>query len=307
MRALIYILLCLFAVFPSLSCVKKVTIELRPFEKRLVVHGYIASGELFNVTVGRTVRDSTFGTDTYLTNALVLLYENGVLKDTLRYQSADDNYASEKVRAEIGKSYTIKVEAEGYPSVEATTTGPSAPVLQSLKHIPKARKHKNGSILDDVEFTFQDPANERNYYLTSFFPANSHSSGGWDCVYSADPVIEREKSSLLPLDESDCIKSKAIIFTDKAFDGQSKMIRISSDEDDFKLIPIPPGIPIPKRLPYLKRYAIDSLYYDYFKFATSHGSGDDLPFVTENTEKKGNIINGYGIFTIFDLRVDSIR
>src|SRR5687767_13138527 len=139
MRSLVNTLLCLFVLFHAASCIKKVIVKLPPFDQRLVVHGYIAAGERFKVTVGQTVRDHTFGKGTYLSDAFVLLYENGMLKDTLRYDSAEKNYASTKVIAETGKPYTIKVEAAGFPSVEATATGPSVPVLQSLKHIRRAR------------------------------------------------------------------------------------------------------------------------------------------------------------------------
>jgi hypothetical protein len=298
MRSLVYIPLCiLLALVPSLSCIKKVTIQLPTFEKRLVVHGHIAAGELFNVTIAQTTRTRSHP---YVNDALVLLYEHGVLKDTLRYDSAARKYISAKVIAETGKPYTLKVEAPGFPSVEATATGPSLPALQSINHTRKARQNENGEDLDDVEFTFRDPQEVRNFYFTRLHPANGGTK--FPCIYSLDPVIEREKS-LLPVDENQCIDPEYVIYTDKSFDGQLKTITLSSFSSGFSINQVPGPI----LRPYIKRYAVDSAYYTYFKFTSFIFSSEIPPIFTENTEKKGNITNGYGIFSIYDVRTDSIR
>jgi hypothetical protein len=272
-----------------------------PFEDRLAVHGYIAIGDTFSVTVGQTVRDNRSGTQTYLSNALVQLYAQGVLLDTLRYDSASKYYISKKVRAEAGKPYTIKVEAKGFRSVEATATGISAPVTESIKHIKKARTSQYGNVLDDVFFSFHDPAGVKNYYLVQVHSSDYYNYLG--CVYSTDPAIEQPKGSALPFDDGDCIDPKFIFFTDESFEGQLKEISLSGYTSGLTPHNVP-GDRLYK--PYIKRYAISKQFYDYYKFTSAIHDRDELPFVTEMASNKGNIVNGYGIFTIFGVVTDTL-
>jgi len=288
----------------ALSCIKRVEIKIPPFEKRLVIHGYIAVGDSFALTVGQTVKkayDVSFP-DTYVSNAIVQLFEQGVLKDTLRYDSATKYYISKKIKAEAGRSYTIQVEAAGFPPVDATATGMPISMTESLTYTREARSSQYGNSLDDIRFSFRDPAGVKNYYFLAVHP-NAYDQGTIGCVYSTDPVIEKQQGELLPFDNGDCIDPETIFFTDKSFDGQLEEISLSGStvslRTQFKNGRF--------YRPYIKRYAISREFYDYYKY-TSSQQGSDLPStITEITNNRGNINNGYGIFTVFDVVTDTLR
>lgn len=301
MPRILHIILLLMLT-ASLTCEKKVEIELLPLEKRLVVHGYIAIGEHVSISVGKTVRDGSFGPDTYQDNALALLYENGVFADTLYFDSATRTYVSQKIIARAGVEYKIRVQVTGYPSVEATATGALVPATEGLQRIEEAQTASDGSKLDAIRFSFPDNPHETNFYLTAIYPAGYLRSLG--CVFSTDPAIDKPNTSVLPFGDGDCISAGEIFFTDRSFNGQQKAMHFSAYSYDMMPKTEPDGT---IQRAYMKRYAISEAFYHYYKFTSTLYDFDELPFYTESSDAKGNIVNGYGLFTVFDVRTDTIR
>ena len=78
-------------------------------------------------------------------------------------------------------------------------------------------------MLDDVKFSFQDPAGENNFYLTALY-----GTGGYSCVYTYDPSIEKYTVDLVPFDQGNCIGNEQILFTDKVFNGTLKEMTLST-------------------------------------------------------------------------------
>ncbi len=287
----------------SLSCKRNIEIGLPPHHKRIVLHGYIALGDTIKVTVSQTVRDKRSRNEALLPDALVLLYENNVLKDTLTFDKHELKFISPHVVAGIGKKYTVKVQAAGFPSVESTTEAVTFPDTGSLRYIKGARRFIDGDWMDDVKYSIYDPAQIKNFYLTAVYRYFGSDVG---CVYSSDPAIERAQASILPFDESDCINGDEIIYSDQSFNGDLKEITLSVNS---KLLETWTDINTGKVYrPYLKRYAISEDYYRYFKYITSiNEGGDEYPLFNELSPVKGNVTNGYGLFAIFSLVTDTIR
>jgi len=124
------------------------------------------------------------------------------------------------------------------------------------------------------------------------------------CVYSDDPAIEKYKAGLLPFDATDCIDHDQIFFNDKSFNGTMKEITISTGSSYLSPRTYPSGN-IDK--PYLKKYTIGPEYYKYLKYLFSiDETAVEGPPLHEPVNVKGNVKNGYGLFTIFHVTTDTI-
>lgn len=155
-------------------CRKPLDLALPVHEPRLVLHGYVSVGELFEVAIGKSIKpaEEINSNMTWVDNAWVVLYENGVALDSLHYDAQAKRYRSQWVRAIAGKTYTIKAGADGFPIVEATATA-SLPVNTiSTKHEKQIRTTYYGEKMDDIKSSFQDPANEKIFISQPYSPLN---------------------------------------------------------------------------------------------------------------------------------------
>lgn len=296
-----YVIVCiLFA-----SCTKPIDVALPMHEPKLVLHGYVAVGELFEVAIGKSIRGSEEmnGNTTFVDNAWAVVYENGLALDSLRYDAQKKRYSSQSVVAVGGKTYTIKAGADGFPTVEAMATA-SLPVNTiSVTHHKKARTTYYGEFIDDIKFSFQDAANEKNFYLTALFPSE-YGRVGLLCVYSSDPAIERTQGNTLPFEESECIPNDEILFSDKSFNGAIREFALGATSKSLETATDPQGN---LHRPYLKRYSISEQHYTYFKQSVSAFGNGDFPAIHEPVMVKGNVKNGYGLFVIFSVSTDTLR
>ncbi|WP_205510167.1 DUF4249 family protein [Longitalea arenae] len=283
------------------SCSRTIDIAL-PHTQKLVIHGYIAVGDRFMVSIDRTVNTQMPDTQRYIKNAWVALYANDVFIDSLLFYPQEKKYISRQASAEPGKTYTIKAGAPGYPTAEATAAATAPVPTLSVSHIKNARLDDVGQFLDDVQFSFQDPAGVSNYYLTSLH-ASTHAGINLLCVYAADPAIDRKQADLLPTGEGKCIEPKLILFNDRSFDGTTKTITLSAWPRALETIRDDSGV---VHKPYLKRYAISEVCYKYLKNISSQDYELGFPSLKVPATGIGNVNNGYGLFTIFSVITDSL-
>ncbi len=286
------------------SCTRKADIKLPSHTPVLVLHGYITVGDTFSISLGKTLRADVAAHDTatYINDGVVLLFENNLFKDSLKFDAARRRYVSSHVIALAGKTYKIIASANNFTTVEATAIAPLPIYTVSLSRIKNARTDATGVPLDDVKFSFNDPSNEKNYYLAALYPAYINAS--YLCVYTYDPSVEKYSEGLLPFDQNSCIGSHEILYTDKSFNGQLKELVISSNS--FSLNEITDPITGIVHKPYLKKFNISEDYYNYFKNTISLSANAGGPTLSDPILIKGNVKNGYGLFTIFSTITDSL-
>src|SRR5690348_8374165 len=103
------------------SCYGDPDIKLPPQQSKLVVHAYVGTGDYFSLAVTKSSTSTgVIPSDyyNYIRNAQVVLFENGVAKDTLRYDSTKERYVSARVIAVTGRTYKITVTDAGFDGVE---------------------------------------------------------------------------------------------------------------------------------------------------------------------------------------------
>lgn len=286
------------------SCDKPHELKTEPHQSRLVVHAYIGTGEHFEVAVGKSMPsvgvvlpDSLIA----IKNALVVLFENGIRRDTLQYDNVKFVYKSSKVKAISGNEYKVTVEAVGFPGVEATAKAPFPVPLTSAKIHKNARIDDVGQMLDDVTFKFTDPGSAQNYYRVELNRNRVYGPGNF-CVYTYDPIVEQFQEDLSPFESGSCIDNNTVLFTDATFNGSAKEITISGYTGELDEL-------IDRNViyrPYVKTYNISPEYYQYIKDGISLDLAQNNPFA-QPFPIKGNVKNGYGMFTIFGVATDTLR
>lgn len=285
------------------ACEKPEPIRLPPHTPKLVIHGYVETGTAFNVAIGRTFPSDelVIDTQTYVRNATVVLYEDGVIKDTLKFYQPTRYYRS-PVMATVGKDYRLVVSAPGFATVEATSK-PVAPVpLTRLIYARRARTSMDGDVLDDVIFTFNDPPGEANYYIAEL--NKKIPFGGWFCVYSYDPVIDKFQANLNPFEGGSCIDNDEILFSDQQFNGQTREISVSGNSGVLETFTDVNTGAIYR--PYIKRKFVSKELYQYIKDAIAIDATSGDPFSIP-TSIRGNVNGGYGVFAVFATVTDTLR
>lgn len=287
------------------GCEKPKSINLPEHQPKLVLHGYIGTGEPFKVSVGKTSINEGFIADDstlLINNALVIIYENGIIKDTLDFNSRSKRYESSTIIAMAGVTYRVTVQATGFTTVESTATAPSFVPTNSVMRIRNARVDELGNSQDDIRFSFTDPPAEKNYYLAELNTYQFGTIPNSFCVYTYDPSVDKHQGNLDPFESANCIDSREFIFTDKLFNGATKELTISAAS--FNLQSFTVGNRIYR--PYLKKYTISEGYFQYINDAITLDVLKDNPFSRPYTIP-GNVKNGYGLFTIFSAVTDTLR
>ncbi|MDP5015072.1 MAG: DUF4249 domain-containing protein, partial [Schleiferiaceae bacterium] len=109
--------LCFAAALSLASCQDIIEVELPEGETRLIVNGRVTDRDSARVDVKWSVPYLNTDPNEPVTNALVVLIEDGVAVDTLTHRS-NGRYLSD-FQGEVGRSYRVAVtvpEREGYPS-----------------------------------------------------------------------------------------------------------------------------------------------------------------------------------------------
>lgn len=301
-----HIILFIFTVLLMIviSCTRTAQVDLPVHQSRLVLHGYVGVGERFSVSIGRSIGGDYVVEDsnTFVKNAWVVLYVDNQFGDSLRFDPQKNRYVSTTIIAESGRSYKIISGAPGFETVEAIATAPAAVRTLNISHLTHARTSADGVSLDDIVIRFEDPATEKNYYLSALHPAFPGSS--YLCVYTYDPSVERYTGDFVPFDQRNCISSEEILYTDKSFNGSVKDITFSTEGSQLQHYTDP--VTGHTYRPFFKRYNISEDYYRYFKNVISLTYSYGSPTMSDPVITKGNVKNGYGLFTVFTVTTDTI-
>jgi hypothetical protein len=286
-------------------CEKPKNIGLPEHQPKLVLHGYVGTGEPFQVTIGKTAINAGIIADDstlLVNNALVILYENGVIKDTLDFNSTNKRYESSNILATAGHPYRVTVQAPGFTTVEASATAPSFVPTNSVVRIKSARFDELGNSQDDITFSFTDPPAEKNYYLAELNNYHSGPIPNSFCVFTYDPSVNNHQGNLDPFENANCIGNREFIFTDKLFNGTTKALTISAGSNDLQ------NFVTGNRIyrPYLKKYTISQDFFQYINDAITLDALKDNPFSQPYTIP-GNVKNGYGLFTVFSAVTDTLH
>lgn len=252
-----------------------------------------------------TVTQPITGRDTgqaSIPNAKVLIYEDGVLKDSMVYFFADDFYLSTNNQWIAGKTYKTIVSAPGLTTVEGSDIMPDKIVPVSLTKIEKARtflipEYSNQPVLcDEVKLVFDDPPGIENYYQFNF-DFKDTSQQGWNYFYSIITLennIETDYDDDFDPGASGLLKYGPLYLKDKDFNGQRKTLQFYVPHIEGKSA--------------LIEFSLTNMsnnYYQYTRSFQRYSNTQGNPF-TEPVQVFSNIKNGAGIFALSQKWTDSL-
>lgn len=281
-----YLCLTIVSVVIGLaSCTKIIELELPAHESKPVVNSLFCADSTFKVYIKKSI--SIFDTAIiYPDNALVKLYEDDVLSDTLQF--ADNRYIS-NITARIGYRYKIVVLLPGFDTVFSIGTIPDRVSIYSISHKESILVDQDRIHYSQLKFSFTDTDPGPNYYeldiIEKYWPYGAES----DTIYgftwvdnNVDPVLEDE--GLLDYNPG------TYIFTDRLFNESEYTMTVNytcpnNDTDEYDVI--------------LIFNSISENYYKYKRsLAVFNWANDaDIFFgAPEPVRLYSNITGGYGVF-----------
>lgn len=303
------ILFFFFAFVVFSSCEKTVTIDIPEKAPRLVVNAILEKNKPIEIMVGKSrhILDSIYlSIEPYIVkNALVVIFENGIPYDTLIYQPGPYTYKTTRNKMiSDGNTYTVKVAASGFTSVEASAIVPSQSEAPVVTRVRDARVTSFGEHQDELTVTLNDPA-ERNFYLLQIYHADA--GGSYDypiyCASTTDKDLEKLGEDPDPLGTNNCFDAGNLIMRDDNFNGRQKQLRFYIESFQLQDYQLPGG---GTSKPYVRLSRITEEYFKYIKsFAIYDYSGGN-PFA-EPVNVYTNVINGLGIFSIKTTAVTYIQ
>jgi hypothetical protein len=297
------------------SCERNVTVKLPDSKPKLVIRSINDAG-LFSpvvnyLSVGKAIGilDTSNRNNQSWLNALVikdasfLLLANGIVVDTLKFETAQSSYRQTKPFNGTVKSYTIKGGAPGYLPIEATTAIPDYIPVTIVEYKKEVRKKRNGAFVDEITIAFTDPGNEKNFYGIDFFVANFGGSFGRNCFYTRDKDIDDQGNGFDPFDDEEaCFES--VTLNDNNFNGTKKTIKFEVLSELMK--PFKDTQTGVITFPQIILEHFTENHYKYIKSIAKYKDVRDNPFA-EPVNIYTNIKNGYGIFTFQTSSLQEIK
>lgn len=169
-------------------------------ESRLFLLGYVHPDSVFAIRLTHSFAPlDTFGTTpAYVNHAEVLVFENGILLDTLKEITTGFYRSSKDLKPEIGATYHFTAAAQGYPNVSTfpDSIPPILPVKEVVPTFTPVDYENAGTV--NIQIDLGQPVKRNyigirlNYYLSSPF-YNGYSDV---CIGNKTLVCDRVSNQL---------------------------------------------------------------------------------------------------------------
>lgn len=292
MRSLLNITKLLPLLLIVLACEKTIDLELPEPREYLVVHGQIEPDSFAYVSLSRNSPyfdpiNLQLVASLLVNGALVTVSADGII-DTLEpafnFQHFTlFNYKGTKIKGEVGKSYTLRIQNADY-DLEAITTIPAFLPLDSLWHRSRAdlireagqfQPTTRDEELVSLYFRYPDPP-ELGNYVRAFTKRNSEQqwSSDFNSIYSDDLVNGQTVDFVLRRGKEAYLFNDSLTFAEFGYFERGDTIQV-------------------------KWSAIDKAHYTFWLTINSARGGSGNPFSTPTivaTNIRGKKGRGLGIW-----------
>lgn len=212
-------------------------------------------------------------------DAVVELWEEGLLKGKLKFDSLKGYYFSTNFKAQSDKSYTCRVRVNGFPEIYAETEIPEVNPVSNMEFIPIAGLDAAGIPYGSFKFTFKNNLRKRLYFdariCTVMYPDDNNFTA--EPIYlnpsKTDPVILHEG---LPL---------SLFSNELIRDSVYTMTLHFYNENTNPVI-------------YFEFRSVSEAYYQYARSIYLYNQGR-FPYLFETTpvaQVYSNVKNAWGVF-----------
>jgi hypothetical protein len=292
MRSLLNFSKLLSLLLIVVACEKTIEIDLPEPREYLVVHGQIEPDSFAYVSLSRNSPyfdpiNLQLVASLLVNGALVTVSADGIidtLEPTFNFQHFTlFNYKGTKIKGEIGKSYTLRVQNADY-DLEAVTTIPDFLPLDSLWHRSRAdlireagqfQPTARDEELVSLYFRYPDPP-ELGNYVRAFTKRNSEQqwSSDFNSIYSDDLVNGQTVDFVLRRGKEAYLFNDSLTFEEFGYFERGDTIQV-------------------------KWSAIDKAHYTFWLTINSARGGSGNPFATPTivaTNIRGKKGRGLGIW-----------
>lgn len=242
-RVLKYFSAFAILTFFTPSCEEIIEFKGEKTDPKIVLYSMLNPADTISVSLAKSHAVFDVGyTPQQITNAVVRLYRDGVMIETLTYvppepcencmPSEHSRYVSQGIRPVPGSSYRIEVEVPGFEPVSAETSLPVLVPVMSIDTATDSEYGYNTYLVTKVKFT--DPGATENYYRISVTRLEGYYNGDKSVPYrpeipvrvtmsddsyaaTADPIIAPEQEEdLFGIYSSNTYN----VFSDELISGQ---------------------------------------------------------------------------------------
>ncbi|MDE2734018.1 MAG: DUF4249 domain-containing protein [Gemmatimonadota bacterium] len=271
-------------LFALSACEQVIKPDLPEHTPRLVLQAFFTPDSTWAAFVGRStgILEAMPEREMSVADAEVDLLTGGQVIDRLEFFQRERVYMWEKGALQTGESYSLRVAAPGFATIEATDAIPTPVPTAVVSYLTHTSDRSESRIKGDmsIKLEIQDPPGETNYYqirMFTFFRSELYEGS----FTTQDPSIIADNAADEPFNES---FYTAPFFKDTLFDGQTHQIELSGNYN----------APEHSRF-YVQVLYTSETYYEYLRSSRLHDSAQDNPFA-EPISVYSNVENGYGIF-----------
>lgn len=271
-------------LFALSACEQVIEPDLPEHTPRLVLQAFFTPDSTWVAFVGRSVGilEAMPEREMSVADATVELLKEGRVIDRLEFFQEERVYLWEEGALQAGESYSLRVAAPGFATIEATDAIPRPVPTAVVSYLTHTSDRSESRIKGDmsIKLEIQDPPGETNYYqirMFAFFDSELYEGS----FSTQDPSIIADNAADESFTES---FYTAPFFKDTLFDGQTHAIELSGNYN------------APERTSFrVQVLHVSETYYEYLRSAKLHESTLDNPFA-EPLSVYSNVENGYGIF-----------
>lgn len=279
------------------SCDIVVDLDIPEHESVLVVNSILTTDSMINASISHSVGAFDASSISYVNNATVEVYEDGILlgemdeQASLSYDSSgelDSTYVYNFNQNPVaGKIYSYEIAHPDYEAVRAETNVPAKVKLNvnDLSLLSEQEFEKQYR----VRFSFNDPP-EDNFYRLRLRNPNAYNDG-LDYFESNDASII---SSVGIQSDGATFYGDEALFDDEMFNGTEK--EISIDFFDYKSLWFEEQDDDYETEYILELSSVSKSYYTYIRSVRAHyDNQDQFIFAGEPVQVFTNIENGLGV------------
>lgn len=294
------LLFLLAFVFLAAGCETSFEVSLPEHEPLLVLNGVLVADQSLTAHVSRS---SVYGQPAHydVPDATVFVYRDGALVEPLVPDSEGTTYRSKSLTLTAGHTYTLKVSAPGYESVEATEMLPHPPHATASGRLLPERANPDVPWYDFYEVTvaLDDPPGQSNFYTLSLDRieyANGRvipGPSGSTSFRSADPVLQDGATGVtVSLPE---LRYEIAQFSDRAIEGRRYEMRliaqvIRNDRYPFQN----ENEPLADRIEYVVK--VRCVNESYYRYLIALSLAEDESPLAEPVHLPSNVRGGLGLF-----------
>lgn len=266
------------------ACSKEIKLNLPDYDSKLVVNGELNTDQTIDLEVSRSlpIMQVTDSSGYLIKTASVQIFENGNLLGNANYFAGryQLNY-----KPKAGQSYTIKVNANGYPNAESQIKLANA-FPMTVNYTDSIGLDDFGFKIGEIKLSFNDNGNTEDYYKLLINYYNAATTVWFPFDISSNDIVFLN---------NDKLTDGGYLFSDRTFSGKTKTL-------SFK-VPFGLATGSPKFVVSLKQFSAD--YYDYLQAIDQYrqngnGTSND-PIIL-----KSNINGGVGMIGAVINKKDTI-